>query len=61
MDLAAFNNLNVISLLSAKSRYRVLANLGEISDSDFRIRILEHSGVKATPKDFAFEPREGYL
>ena len=51
IDLAATYNLDVDSLIETKSRYRDLADLGEISDSDFWIQILDHFGIQATEED----------
>ena len=51
MDLADSYNLDVDSLLGAKSQYRDIADLGEISDSDFWVQILNHFGVQATDED----------
>ncbi len=51
IDLADRYDLDVDALLEAKSQYRDLADLGEISDSEFWIRILEHFGVEATDED----------
>ncbi|MEJ2111366.1 MAG: HAD family phosphatase, partial [Acidobacteriota bacterium] len=51
IDLADSYDLDVDSLLSAKSQYRDLADLGEISDSEFWVQILDHFGVQATEED----------
>jgi HAD superfamily hydrolase (TIGR01549 family) len=51
MDLAASYDLDTDALLSAKSQYRDLADLGEISDGEFWIRILDHFGVQGTDED----------
>lgn len=64
-DLAASYNLDTDALLSAKSRYRDLADLGEISDREFWIRILDHFGVQAVEEDTEIDsyivPLEGTL
>ena len=64
-ELAALYNLDARSLLSVKSRYRDPAELGQISDSDFWIRILGHFGVEAGEEDAEIdsymEPLEGSL
>jgi len=51
MDLAASYGLDADALLAVKSQYRDLADLGEISDREFWIRILNHFGVQATDED----------
>ena len=48
IDLADSYNLDVDSLLSVKNQYRDRADLGEISDSEFWVQILDHFGVQAT-------------
>lgn len=64
-DLAASYDLDTDALLSAKSRYRDLADLGEISDAEFWVRILDHFGVRATGEDTEIDsyivPVEGTL
>jgi len=65
MDLADSYNLDVDTLLGAKKQYRDLADLGEISDSEFWIQILDHFGVEATVEDTEIDsyivPVEGTL
>ena len=51
IDLADFYDLDVDALLGAKSQYRDPSDLGEISDQEFWIQILEHFGVEATVED----------
>ena len=51
IDLATTYNLDINSLLETKSQYRDLADLGEISDSEFWIQILDHFGIQATEAD----------
>lgn len=51
IDLADSYDLDVNTLLSAKKKYRDLADLGEISDREFWVRILDHFGVQATDED----------
>jgi len=51
IDLAITYDLDVDALLNAKSQYRDLADLGEISDGEFWIQILDHFGVQATEED----------
>lgn len=56
IDLAASYELKVDALLSVKKKYRDLADLGEISDREFWIRILDHFGVQATDEDTVIDP-----
>lgn len=51
IDLADSYDLHVDALLGAKSKCRDPADLGEISDSEFWNRILDHFGVEATVED----------
>ena len=51
IDLATSHRLDVDSLLAVKNRYRDPADLGEISDTEFWVRILGHFDVPATPQD----------
>lgn len=50
-DLAATYDLDIDALLGEKSRFRDLADLGEISDGEFWVQILDRFGVEATQDD----------
>jgi putative hydrolase of the HAD superfamily len=65
LDLAASYDLDADALLGVKSQYRDAADLGEISDQEFWIQILDRFGVQATEEDTEIDsylvPVEGTL
>lgn len=51
IDLATAHDLDVDALLRVGSEYRERADLGEISDEDFWVQVLDHFDVQATSQD----------
>ncbi len=55
-DLANKYNIEYDLLLNAKKKYRPLADLGQISDREFWIKMLKHVGIAATKDDWDIDP-----
>lgn len=56
MDLAKKYNLEYEVLLKSKKKYRPLADLGQISDQEFWVRLLEDVDITATEDDWRIDP-----
>ena len=56
MDLAKKYNLEYKVLVKSKKKYRPLADLGQISDQEFWVRLLEDVNITATEEDWDIDP-----
>lgn len=55
-DLAKKYNIDYDLLLKAKKKYRPLADLGQISDKEFWVRLLQAVDITATADDWDIDP-----